>query len=113
MFSYQKRSILIVVAVVLISFISYWPILKGEFLLWDDDVHVLENITIRGLDLEHVLEMFTSTVNKIYIPLTSFSFALEHHFFGYDPFVYHLDNVLLHLLVVVMVFFLGRKLNIV
>lgn len=97
--------------ILVLTFLSYLPILKGEFLLWDDDVHVLENITIRGLDLEHVLDMFTTTVNKIYIPLTSFSFALEHRFFGYNPFVYHLDNVLLHLLVVVMVFFLGRKLG--
>lgn len=101
----------ILIIILVITFVSYLPILKGEFLLWDDDVHVLENITIRGLDLEHVLEMFTSTVNKIYIPLTSLSFALEHHFFGYNPFVYHLDNVLLHLLVVVMVFLLGRKLG--
>ena len=107
----KARTVLILAVILVITFVSYLPILKGEFLLWDDDVHVLENITIRGLDLEHVLEMFTSTVNKIYIPLTSLSFALEHHFFGYDPFVYHLDNVLLHLLVVVMVFFLGRELG--
>ena len=101
----------LLIPILVLTFLSYLPILKGEFLLWDDDVHVLENITIRGLDLEHVLEMFTATVNKIYIPLTSFSFALEHHFFGYNPFVYHLDNVLLHLLVVVMVFFLGQRLG--
>ena len=107
----QSRIVLILTVILAITFVSYLPILKGEFLLWDDDVHVLENITIRGLDLEYVLEMFTATVNKIYIPLTSFSFALEYHFFGYNPFVYHLDNVLLHLLVVVMVFFLGQRLG--
>mgnify|MGYP001577675971 CR=1 FL=1 len=110
-FSSKKRAVLVLTAILVITFISYLPVLKGEFLLWDDDVHVLENISIRGLDLEHVLEMFTSTVNKIYIPLTSLSFALEYHFFGYNPFVYHLDNVILHILVVVMVFFLGRKLG--
>ncbi len=107
----RVHTALILAVILAITFVSYRPILKGEFLLWDDDVHVLENITIRGLDLEHVLEMFTATVNKIYIPLTSFSFALEYHFFGYNPFVCHLDNVLLHLLVVVMVFSLGRKLG--
>ena len=107
----RVRAALILAAILVITFVSYLPVLKGEFLLWDDDVHVLENITIRGLDLEHVLEMFTATVNKIYIPLTSLSFALEYHFLGYNPFVCHLDNVLLHLLVVVMVFSLGRKLG--
>ena len=110
-FSSKNRAVLILAVILLVTFVSYLPILKGEFLLWDDDVHVLENITIRGLDLEHVLEMFTSTVNKIYIPLSSLSFALEYHFFGYNPFVYHLDNVILHILVVVMAFFLGHRLG--
>lgn len=111
MVSFKNRSVLIAVAVVLINFAVYWPALRGEFLLWDDDVHVLENITIRGLDLEHVQDMLTSTVNKIYIPLTSLSFALEYHYFGYNPFIYHLDNILLHLLVVIFAFLLGRKLG--
>lgn len=107
----RVRAALILVAILVLTFVCYLPVLKGEFLLWDDDVHVLDNISIRGLDFEHVQDMFTATVNKIYIPLTSVSFALEYHFFGYNPFVYHLDNVLLHLLVVVMVFFLGQRLG--
>ena len=111
MASPRSRTVFILAATLIVVFLSYWPALHGEFLLWDDDVHVLENIAIRGLDLGHVQDMFASTVNKIYIPLTSFSFALEYHFFGYNPLVYHLDNVLLHLLIVVMVFFLGQKLG--
>lgn len=105
------RTFVILAVILAVVFFVYTPVLKGDFLLWDDDVHVLENITIRGLDIEHVQDMFTSTVNKIYIPLTSFSFALEYHHFGYKPFVYHLDNVLLHLIVVIFVFLLGRKLG--
>ena len=105
------HAVFILAAVLIVTFISYLPAIKGEFLLWDDDTHVLENVAIRGLDLEHVQDMFTATVNKIYIPLTSLSFAIEYHFSGYNPFIYHLDNVLLHLLVVVMVFFLGQSLG--
>lgn len=107
----KARTAIALGIILVITFISYLPVLKGEFLLWDDDVHVLENITIRGLDFEHIQDMFTTTVNKIYIPLTSLSFAAEYHFFGYDPFVYHFDNILLHLLVVALIFLLGRKLG--
>ena len=76
----------------------YLPCLKSDFLNWDDDVHLLENVSVRSLDAEHIQKIFRSRVNNIYIPLTVLSFAVEHHFFGYDPFFYHLDNLLLHLL---------------
>lgn len=105
------RTFGILAVILAVVFFTYTPVLKGDFLLWDDDVHVLENLTIRGLDLEHVQDMLTSTVSKIYIPLTNLSFALEYHYFGYKPFVYHLDNLLLHLIVVIFVFLLGRKMG--
>lgn len=98
-------------AVLIVVFLSYLPVLKSDFVLWDDDVHLLDNISIRSLDGEHLQDIFTSTVNKIYIPLTSLSFALEHHYFGYKPFVYHLDNLLLHLAVTTFVWMIGLKLG--
>ncbi len=109
---FPKIRIAIILAVILaVVFISYLPVLKGGFLAWDDDVHILNNISIRSLDNEHLRDIFTTTVNKIYIPLTSLSFALEYHYFGYDPFVYHLDNLLLHLCVTAFVFILARQLG--
>ena len=107
----RVRTFIILAAVLAVVFISYLPALKSDFVLWDDDVHILDNITIRGLDREHLQEMFTSTVSKIYIPLTSLSFAVEHHYFGYNPFIYHLDNVLLHLFVTAFVFVFARQMG--
>ncbi len=97
--------------ILVVAFACYLPILKGEFLLWDDDVHLVENTQVRGLDAEHLKEMFTATINGVYIPLTTLSFAIEYYFFGYNPFVYHLDNVLGHLVVVMLVFALGARLG--
>ena len=102
----------ILLAVILtVVFFSHYPALKNNFVFWDDDVHVYENISIRSLDVEHVGDIFKSTVLKIYIPLTMLSFAVEHHFFKYDPFIYHLDNLLLHLGVVAFAFWLGLRLG--
>ena len=99
-------------AILAIVFFSYTPALKNGFVFWDDDVHLYENITVRSLDTEHIGDIFKSTVNKIYIPLTILSFAVEYHYFGYDPFIYHLDNLLLHLGVAALVFWLGLRLGI-
>ncbi len=79
--------------------------------MWDDDVHLFENISIRMLDQEHVGDIFKTTVNGIYIPLTTLSFALEYHFFKYNEFFYHLDNLILHLGVVIFIFLIGLRLG--
>ena len=89
-----------------IVFLAYGSSLRNQFVNWDDDAHLLANPFILSFDLKAI---FTTTVNKIYIPLTSLSFALEDHFFGADPFIYHLDNLLLHLAVTAMVFLFCRR----
>lgn len=107
----RKSFPILLTAVITITFLCYWPALKADFVQWDDDVHILNNISIRALDSEHLKDIFTTTVNKIYIPLTSLSFALEHHFFGFKPFIYHLDNLFLHLGIVVLIFIFARRLG--
>jgi len=87
---------------------TFFPSLKNQFLNWDDDVHLLENTSIRYLDREHVKNIFQSNINTTYIPLTALSFAFEYQRCGFNPFVYHLDNLILHLLVVMLIFCFGR-----
>ena len=95
--SSKIRNTCLLALILSIVFFAFLPTLKNGFVFWDDYVHLYQNIAIRTLDAEHVGDIFTSMVNEIYIPLTSLSFAVEHHFFGRAPFVYHLDNLLLHL----------------
>ncbi len=110
--THSKKFIYLALAGVLtLAAYSYYPSLKNGFVQWDDGPHLLENLSIRELNSEHLKEMFTSTINKIYIPLTSLSFAVEYHFFGYNPFIYHLDNLILHLLNIILVYFIALRLN--
>lgn len=98
----NKRHVLTtIVAVTAIIILAHGPSLQNQFVNWDDDAHFLNNPFVRSFDIK---EIFTTTVNGIYIPLTSLSFALEYYFFKATPFIYHLDNLLLHLAVTVMVF---------
>ena len=109
--SSKIRDIFFLVLILLIVFLAFFPTLKNGFVFWDDDTHLYQNITVRTLDAEHIGDIFTGIVNKTYIPLTSLSFAIEHHYFGFEPFIYHLDNLLLHLGVVALVFFFGLRLG--
>ncbi len=84
----------------------FLPSLSHDFVNWDDPEHVLENPRIRQLDFKHLYEIFSSTTVNTYIPLTILSFALEYHFFGDNPFIYHFTNIILHAFVTVSVCYL-------
>lgn len=99
----NRRLLVTLLCVLTVVFVVYRPSLNHQFVNWDDDVHLLGNPFIKPLDGRHLQDIFTTTVNEIYIPLTLLSFAVEYHFFGAQPFIYHLDNVLLHLMVTAMV----------
>ena len=89
----------------------YSPCLQNSFVNWDDDSHIYENSTIKTLNVRHIKEIFSDFPNLTFIPLTILSFAVEHHFFGHNSFVYHLNNLVLHLCVVGLVFLFLRMLG--
>jgi tetratricopeptide (TPR) repeat protein len=97
--------------VLIMTLLAFLPALKGEFLLWDDDTHVLDNSHVRSLSPDSLQAMFTSRVNDIYIPLTTLVFALEYHFAQFNPVVFHAVNLVLHLVVCVLVFWLALRLK--
>ena len=85
----------------------YTPVFSSQFTNWDDNRHLTRLNAVQELTWGNVQKIFTSTINFTYIPLTLLSFAVEHHFFKLNPFVYHLDNLLLHLGVVALVYAFG------
>jgi len=107
----RKKEILILLFVLTAVFFSFSSALFNDFVTWDDRIHVLDNPSVSSLNPQAVISIFKGVVNRTYIPLTTFSFAVERHFFGLSPFVYHLDNLLLHLSVTALVFFLGMRLG--
>ena len=94
-----------------VTFSVFSPMLAGQFTGLDDPGHLLENPQVTSLAPENITAIFRTTVNDTYIPLTVLSFAVEHHFFGFHPFVYHWDNLLLHMFVAGVLFGLGRRMG--
>jgi protein O-mannosyl-transferase len=89
----------------------YFPCLKAGFINLDDGDHIVDNPAIYELSPGSIKQIFTQTINKTYIPLTTLSFAVEKHFFGFNPFVYHLDNLLIFIGVVISVLLLADRMG--
>jgi Flp pilus assembly protein TadD len=102
----QRASVLIIGSLV---FLAYSNSLQGEF-VYDDVYFIKENPLIR--DLTNVPTIFTSSfwessrfpMKSFYRPLVVLSYALNFSLGGFEPFGYHLTNVLLHVANVLLVF---------
>ncbi len=91
-----------VAALVALTFVSYWNSLWGEFVY--DDLHtVRENLGIRGF-----AAFWGYISQQFHRPLLMLSFAANYELGGLDPFGYHLTNLVLHVLDVLLVFAFAR-----
>ena len=111
------RNLLIALAVVGFTFLCFSSAINNEFVNWDDDKNFYENENIRGLNnsnfWENTAKIFTDDVIGGYNPLTIWTFAIEHQMFDKftKPHLWHLNNVILHLLCTFFVFLIGRKMG--
>lgn len=105
-------TLLPIVAIILITFICFYPSLDNAFVNWDDDRNFYENDLITGINSTN----FWSMIGKImvtpvignYNPLPIVTFAIEKQLFGLDqPHYWHLDNILLHLICTFLVYRIG------
>lgn len=96
--------LLIALAVTLIVFL---PSIPNDFVNWDDDVNIIDNVNLSELSFENVKKIFhykTGNVIGNYNPLTILTFAIEKHFVGLDATLFHINNLILHLICVFLVF---------
>ncbi|MEJ2745724.1 MAG: hypothetical protein P8123_08595, partial [bacterium] len=96
---------LFVAAILIVTFISFYPCLLGGFVNFDDDRYVYRNPMIKELSWQGIGTIFTSTdYAVVYCPLVFLSYAIEYHFFGLRPYGYHVTNLILHLCNCLLVF---------
>jgi hypothetical protein len=83
---------------VITALAAYWPVLKCEFVKYDDDKYVTENPHVRrGITYESVIWAFTTPHFHMWHPLTSLTHLLDYQLFGLNPTWHHLTSLLFHI----------------
>ncbi len=90
---------------VILTTLIFSPVLRFDFVNWDDDQYVYNNPAIRSLDTTNVWEWLTRPAAGLYLPVTMASYALDYFFTGNDPSLYHRTNLALHLANALLFFF--------
>lgn len=102
------------VLLVFITFAVYANILPNK-LFFDDEELIYKNAYVSNL--RYLPKYFTTNMiagagktSNMYRPILTASFAIDHLFWGSNPFGYHLTSILLHAANGILVFFLIYKL---
>ena len=97
----------------LMTLVLYWPAMQCDFVNYDDNVYVTENVHVQGgLTWGGIKWAFCNTDQAAYwVPVMWLSHMLGCQLFDLNPLGHHLINVLLHAVNTVLVFVLLRNLT--
>ncbi len=102
---------LICAAVIMILVAVSYANTLGNGFIWDDEFLIRDNQYIKSFS--HIKSIFTSylasssgNVSNFYRPLQDLSYMIDYFLWGYEPFGFHLTNLLLHAGCAVLVYIL-------
>jgi len=98
----------ICLALTLLAFIS---VFGHDFVNWDDDFNLANNKNTALLNWDNIVNIFSDPVIGNYNPLPILTFAIERSIVGLDPTLYHINNLILHLICVFFAYRIFRSLD--
>jgi Tfp pilus assembly protein PilF len=115
--SANDREVLNCLALFLLAFLAYANTLVGSF-VYDDNYQVVENPYAHSF--RYLPKIFSTSVwsfqgaqgpTNYFRPMMTFGYLLFYQIAGPVPFSFHLANIVLHALIVLLVFFILRRLS--
>ena len=101
-----RYSFLICLCLIVGIIAVYWPVYSFDFVKYDDDTYVTNNINIQpGLTWQSIGWAFTTDYAGNWHPLTWISLALDRELFNDWAGGYHLTNILFHILNTLILFY--------
>ncbi|WP_317899798.1 tetratricopeptide repeat protein [Aurantibacillus circumpalustris] len=108
----QTNIFLVIGAIALITYFSYSPAIKNNFINWDDNAYVFDNGNLSKPLTEAVAYFFDPNYFiGNYIPLTMVVYTIEYKFAGLDPHFFHGLNILIHIANSLLVFYFAYLLS--
>ncbi len=94
------------------TFLLYAPALYFQFLYYDDNEYVFENLHIRsGLTLDFFQWFWNARVSANWHPLTLLSHAIDVQLYGMWAGGHHLTNILFHTVNAILLFMLFNRMT--
>lgn len=119
-----RVTIALVAALIVLTLAVYGRTAGFDYVHWDDQIHIYANPYVETLTADHMRHIWTKPYEGLYIPASYTVYALIAHYArmpqfdtsitsvptSIDPHPFHVANLILHLLNVLLVFALIRRL---
>ena len=100
-----------IIILILAGLMAFSFVLNAPFKTLDDQAAIINNPLVK--DISSVDTIFVSSyfgLKAYWRPLVILSYMAEYHFFGLNPMMYYITNIIIHLCTGLVVFFLMRQL---
>lgn len=106
-----RRKIFLSIIILSAGILIYAKSSSFDFVYCDDNIYVIDNYAFNS-DPANVFASFTQTLGvTFYRPFLTISFILDAQIGELDPKVYHITNLMLHLMASLLLFFILLKLG--
>ena len=106
----EKHGWVLSILLVIVTVALYYQVSDHPFVNYDDNVYVTDNAQVKsGLNWDTVQWAFTTSEAGNWHPLTWLSHAVDYQLFQADPAGHHNTNLLLHVLNVLLLFWVLRE----
>jgi protein O-mannosyl-transferase len=109
-FRKNKKYYFLLAAVLVLTILIFSNSVKNDFINYDDNVYVYDNSYIKDFSIHGISEIFKAYF-KDELPVTLFTLAVDYKLWGLNPGPYHIENIIFHLINILLVFILIRKIT--
>ncbi len=100
----KYKHILVPTGIAIITWLFLKACTNDLFTNWDDPGYIRDNPLIKDVSAEGLKNIFSNPIMGNYHPLTILSYGIEYSYVQLQPYLYHLDSLLLHILTTLLVY---------
>jgi tetratricopeptide (TPR) repeat protein len=110
--SSQRQKLIVYIVLTVVTFAVFWQVNQFDFINFDDNVYVTQNSHIQsGITLDGFRWAFSTKYSGLWNPLIWLSFMFDYQLFGLNAGGYHLNNLILHILSTLLLFWLFNRMT--
>jgi hypothetical protein len=110
--SSSKQKLIVYAVLTVVTLAVFWQVNHFGFINMDDDVYVVKNShVLSGMTCEGFKWAFSTRYFDLWTPLVWLSYMLDYQLYGLNAGGYHLTNLILHIMSVLLLFWLFNRMT--
>ena len=96
LYTNNKTTLLQISIIFILTMAVYANSIHNNFTNWDDAGLIVNNTSIRSLDLKKIISILTPHKGSTFQPVRVLSYAIDYHISKLNPITFHIHNMILH-----------------